>query len=394
MKLWDKGYVMNREAEEYTVGDDYLLDKALIKYDCRASIAHAEMLGRIGVLTKREVRLLTGALRDIIKLDGKHRFTISKEQEDSHTAIENYLVNRLGAVGKKIHTARSRNDQVLGALRLYCMVEIGSTTSLIGSLQDSIRSFGRRYGKVKFPGYTHTRKAMPSSISMWSGAFYDALEDDLKLLEVALALVDQSPLGTGAGYGVPLAVDREYVAKRLGFSRVQKNPIYTQESRGKFESTIIHSLSQVMFDLNKMAEDIIVFSMPEFGYFAIPKEFSTGSSMMPQKSNPDVLELVRANYHVVNSYESRVKGIIGNLPSGYNRDLQLTKGPVIKSFCISKMSISVMSALMGRLRVDRERCAAAMTEELYATESAYGMVRLGIPFRDAYKRVAKKYSKR
>lgn len=393
MKLWDKGYAMNREAEDYTVGDDYLLDRTLVKYDCRASIAHAEMLGRIGVLTKREVKLLTGALQEIIRLDGKGKFVISKEQEDSHTAIENYLVKKLGEVGKKIHTARSRNDQVLGALRLYYMDELRSTIALTRSLQGSIKTFGGRYISVEFPGYTHTRKAMPSSISMWSEAFSDALEDDIKLLEVAYNLVDQSPLGTGAGYGIPLAVDRKYVAKKLGFSRIQKNPIYVQESRGKFESTMIHSLSQIMFDLNKMVEDLILFSMPEFGYFEIPREFSTGSSMMPQKRNPDVLELVRANYHVINSYESRVKGITGNLPSGYNRDLQLTKGPVLKSFCIAKRSMSVMSALMKKLEVDRDRCAAAMTEELYATESAYKMVKQGIPFRDAYKKAAEKYSK-
>ena len=393
MKLWDKGYAMNREAEDYTVGDDYLLDRTLVKYDCRASIAHAEMLGRIGVLTKREVKLLTGALQEIIRLDGKGKFVISKEQEDSHTAIENYLVKKLGEVGKKIHTARSRNDQVLGALRLYYMDELRSTIALTRSLQGSIKTFGGRYISVEFPGYTHTRKAMPSSISMWSEAFSDALEDDIKLLEVAYNLVDQSPLGTGAGYGIPLAVDRKYVAKKLGFSRIQKNPIYVQESRGKFESTMIHSLSQIMFDLNKMVEDLILFSMPEFGYFDIPREFSTGSSMMPQKRNPDVLELVRANYHVINSYESRVKGITGNLPSGYNRDLQLTKGPVLKSFCIAKRSMSVMSALMKKLEVDRDRCAAAMTEELYATESAYKMVKQGIPFRDAYKKAAEKYSK-
>jgi argininosuccinate lyase len=198
-------------------------------------------------------------------------------------------------------------------------------------------------------------------------------------------------LGTGAGYGLPIAVDRAYVAKALGFSKIQNNPIYVQNSRGKFESTIIHVLSQIMFDLNKMSQDLITFSVPEFGYFVIPDELTTGSSIMPQKKNPDVLEVVRANYHVVNSYEFAVKGMIGNLLSGYNADLASTKEPVMNSFYISENSIAIMSLLIGKLRVDKERCKTAMSEELYATEKAYKLVKEGKPFRDAYKEVSKRY---
>jgi argininosuccinate lyase len=394
MKLWEKGYRMDKEAEDYMVGNGYILDQALVKYDCRASIAHAEMLGKIGILSSAEVKALVKVLNEIIKLDSKGKFIIEKQQEDSHTAIENYLTEKLGSTGKKIHTARSRNDQVQAALRLYYKDELKKTKELTKKLVLSLKAFSGKYGSIEIPGYTHMRKAMPSSIRLWSAAFIEALEDDLKLLGLAYELVDQSPLGTGAGYGLPIAVDRAYVAKKLNFSKIQGNPIYVQNSRGKFESTRVHALSQIMFDLNKMAQDLILFSMPEFGYFMIPKEFTTGSSIMPQKKNPDVLELVRANYHVVNSYEFRIKEIAGNLISGYNADFSLTKEPVMQGFSISEKSISIMSHLVKKLKVDKERCAEAMSDELYATEKAYKLVKQGKPFRDAYKTVSKEYADR
>jgi argininosuccinate lyase len=393
MKLWEKGYRLNSEVEDYTIGNDYILDQALVRYDCRASIAHAQMLGKVGILSGREVTALVKTLNEIIALDKRGGFSITKEQEDCHTAIENYLTKRLGKLGKKIHTGRSRNDQVLGALRLYYKDELGECRRMTLQLMGELKRLGSRYRSVKIPGYTHTRKAMPSSVRLWSSAFADALKDDLILLDAAYSLVDQSPLGTGAGYGVPMAIDRKYVSDKLGFARLQANAIYVQASRGKFESTIIHALSQIMLDLNKMSQDLIMFSMPEFGYFVMPREFLTGSSMMPHKNNPDVLEIMRANCNVVSSYEFMVKGVVSNLISGYNRDLQLTKEPVMRSFQISEKSISMMSLIMSRLKVDRERCRAAMTEELYATEKAYKLLGEGRAFRDAYRDVAKEYRK-
>lgn len=393
MKLWDKGYKIDREAEDYAVSNNYLLDQALVKYDCIASKAHAEMLGRIGILSREEVRVLGLALDEIIELDRKGKFIIEKNQEDCHTAIENYLTGKLGDTGKKIHTARSRNDQIQAALRLYYKDELLRSKKMVLGLITDVKGFARRNGKVKIPGFTHSRKAMPSSMGMWSGALAEALMDDIKLLDAATDLIDQSPLGTGAGYGLPLYVDRAYVAKRLKFRKIQKNPIYVQNSRGKFEATIVHALSQIMFDLNKTAQDVITFSMPDFGYFVIPDELTTGSSIMPQKKNPDILEDVRANYHVINSYEFRIKGVIGNLLSGYNTDLWLTKEPVMKSFDVTDRSLSVIGLLFRKLGVDRKKCAAAMTEELYATEKAYKMVKEGKPFRDAYKAVSKEYKK-
>ena len=217
------------------------------------------------------------------------------------------------------------------------------------------------------------------------------MKDNLKLADAALELIDQSPLGTGAGYGVPLKIDRQRTAKLLGFKRVQKNPVYAQMSRGKFEATLLHALSQIMFDLNKISSDLILFSMPELGYFEIPEEFCTGSSMMPQKKNPDVLELLRAKYHAVVSCELYVKSVTANLLSGFNRDVQLTKGPTMQGLEIAKESLSVAARIFKKLRVNKENCKKALTEEIYATEKAHELVRKGKPFREAYGEVAREY---
>ena len=391
MKLWKKNYELNKDVEKFTVGNDYMLDKKLVKYDCEASIAHVQMLGKVGILKEDEVKRLKSGLRDIIEMDKKGVFEIKRTDEDCHTAIENYLTEHLGSLGKKVHTARSRNDQSLTALRLYYKEEIKVSETLVGQLINSIEEFEAKYGKIKFPGYTHTRKAMPSSIGLWSGSFVDSMKDNLKLLHTVRDLVDQSPLGTGAGYGVPLKIDRKYTASELGFAKIQNNPIYAQNSRGKFEATIVHALSQIMLDLNKVSNDLILFSMPEFGYFILPREFLTGSSMMPHKTNPDVLEILRANYHVVNSYEFRIKGIAGNLISGYNRDIQLTKEPVMRSFDIVKESLTVSAELFKELKVDKKNCKRGMTNEVYATEKAYKLVEKGVPFRDAYGTISEDY---
>ncbi len=384
-KLWEKGYKINKEVDEFSTGNDYLLDHKLVKYDCLASIAHARMLGKIHVLNAQEVKRLERGLKEIIKLDSRGKFAINRDDEDCHTAIENYLTRELGSVGKKIHTARSRNDQVAVALRLYYKAELSKCEKLAEGFIASLRVFSKKYGSIRMPGYTHTRKAMPSSMALWSGAFIEAMRDNLKFLKDVHALIDQSPLGTGAGYGLPIKVDRTFTARALKFKRIQNNPIYVQNSRGKFEAMIAAALSATMFDLNKMAEDIIVFSMPELGYFSLPDELTGGSSIMPQKKNPDALEVLRANYHVINSCEFQIKGVASNLISGYNRDLQLTKEPIIKSFETTEQSLAVASIIVKRLVADRKRSEEGLTEEVYATQKAYELVKKGVPFRDAYK---------
>lgn len=393
MKLWQKKYNLNKKIEAFTVGTDYLLDQKLVKYDCRASIAHAKMLEKIGILTRAESENLIRVLGDIMELDGKGEFRIRKEDEDCHTAIENYLTKKLGNTGKKIHTARSRNDQVLTALRLYYRDEIEFMSKQIDNIVKTLWIFKKRHAHVEIPGYTHMRKAMPSSFGVWATSFEDSMLDNKALLLSVGRLVDQSPLGTGAGYGVPIKVDRRLTAELLGFRRIQKNPLYVQNSRGKFESSLLHAMSQIMYDLNRMSSDILLFSMPDIGYLELPQELCTGSSMMPHKKNPDVLELVRASYHTIVSLEFEVKTMTGNLISGYSRDVQLTKEPVMRGFEITDECLSTMNLVLEKIKVNEKKCKKAMVEELYATQKAYELVGKGIPFRDAYKKISRKFEK-
>jgi argininosuccinate lyase len=391
MKLWQKKYSLNEEIEKFTVGNDFLVDRKLVKYDCIASIAHAKMLCNARILKKEECEKLIKALNDIIKLDKKGKFIIKREDEDCHTAIENYLARKLGNIGKKIHTARSRNDQVLAALRLYYKDEIKKITNLMDELVKPLILMKIKYLNVPMPGYTHMRKAMPSSVGLWAEAFIESMDDNKILLLNIEKLIDQNPLGTGAGYGLPIEIDRKFTTEQLGFKQMQNNPIYVQNSRGKFESSILHSLNQIMIDLNKMASDLILFSMPEFGFFELSKEICTGSSIMPHKKNPDVLELVRAKYHANLAREFEIKNIIANLPSGYNRDLQLTKEPTIKGIETTKSCMKIMTIVLGKLRVNEENCKKAMSEELFATKKAHDLVKKGMPFRDAYKKVSREF---
>jgi len=391
MKLWKKNYKLNKEIEKFTVGNDYLVDQKLVKYDCIASIAHAKMLNKIGIITEEELNKLIEGLNEIIALDKKGKFKIKLEDEDCHTAIENYLAKKYGDAGKKIHTTRSRNDQILTAIRLYEKAELLEIKELLQKFKKVLTKVSNKYGKIQIPGYTHMQKAMPTTIKTWLGCFSDSIKDNIKLLDSTFELIDQSPLGSAAGFGVPIFdLDKKMTAKLMNFSKIMENPMYAQLSRGKFESTILHLLAQIIFDLNKLAADMMLFSMPEFGFVSLPAEFCTGSSIMPQKKNPDVLELVRAKYHVVLGEEFKVKSMISNLMSGYHRDFQLTKEPVINSIEITKESLKMISLVMSEIKFNKQNCKKAMTKELFATEETYKLVKKGTPFREAYKEVAKK----
>jgi len=390
-KLWKKGYELNKEVEKFTVGNDYLLDYKLVEFDCKASIAHAKMLKKIGLLKESELKKLIKGLNEIIELNKKCNFKIKLEDEDCHTAIENHLTKKYSEVGKKIHTARSRNDQVLTALRLYEKAELSKIKKLLENFKKALQKTIQQYSKVKIPGYTHMQKAMPTDVKTWLGCFVTSCEDNLKLLDSVLKLIDQSPLGSAAGFGVSVfKLDKKMTAKELDFSKVMKNPVYAQMSRGKFEATIINVLTQIMFDLNKLATDLVLFNMQEFGYISVPIHFCTGSSIMPQKKNPDVLELVRAKYHVVLGEEFKVKSLISNLMSGYNRDMQLTKEPLFKSIDTTKDCLSIITLVVSSMKVNKDECEKALTKGLFATEEAYKLVKKGVPFRDAYKKVSKK----
>lgn len=388
MKLWQKGYSLDSQIESFTVGNDYLIDQALVQFDCLASKAHAAMLNRISIITDEELELILNELDRIIELDKEGRFPITIHDEDCHTAIENRLTESLGELGKKIHTGRSRNDQVLAALRLYYKNCLSQLEKELNNLKKSVDNLIKTYGSVVFPGYTHTRKAMPSSVALWAGGLSEALDDDLIQLKSTLKLIDQCPLGSGAGYGIPLEIDKEGVARDLGFEKVQSNPVYVQNSRGKFEGALLHLAGFILFDINKYAGDLILFTLPDFGYFELPDSFLTGSSIMPQKKNPDVLELARADYSVVLGYEMQVKSLISNLITGYHRDFQLLKEPVMKSLETVLNTIRIMTLVFDNLTVNEEACKNAMTEELYATEKVYELVKQGMSFREAYKNVA------
>jgi len=392
-KLWEKGYDLDAEIETFTVGNDPEIDQELVPFDCIASKAHAEMLAKADLLTKKESQEIKTELDQIIQLHARGEFIITRSQEDCHTAIEDHLTTALGNVGKKIHTARSRNDQVLTALRLYYKARLEETETLRMELMDTIQQFVNKYGSIAYPGYTHMQKAMPSSFEMWGSALIDSMDDNGKMLKAVLELVDQSPAGTGAGYGIPLDIDREFISNRLGFSKVQQNPIYAQYSRGKFETFLIQVLSQVTADLNKAANDLILFNMPEFGFITLPDEFCTGSSIMPQKKNPDVLELLRAKHHVVTACGFEISMMISNLISGYNRDIQLTKEPVFKAIKTTLDSLKISILLFRELTVNEAACEQAMSAELYATEQAYALVKAGVPFRDAYQQIARALEK-
>ncbi len=389
-KLWqNKKYKkldkLDKRVEKFTVGNDYLLDKKLVKYDCIASIAHAKMLVKIKILSEAEFLKLKKELESIIELNKKEKFKIKLQDEDCHTAIENHLTKKLGELGEKIHTARSRNDQIIAAMKLYEKDEISEISGLINRLTNSLKELAKN--EVAMPGYTHMQKAMPSSVKLWAESFIESLEDDLELINNALQIIDKNPLGSGAGYGIPLKIDAEITKKELKFKANFKNSLYVQNSRGKHEAIVLNALVNIMLTLNKLASDLILFSMEEFGFFCIPKEFTTGSSIMPQKKNPDVLELVRAKYAVVLGYESQLINLIGNLPSGYNRDLQLTKEPLIKGIQTTKDCLEIMDLIISRLKINKENCKKAMSKDLYATEEVYKLVKKGKSFRDAYREI-------
>ena len=393
MKLWQKGYKLNEEIEKFTVGNDYLLDHKLVKYDCVASIAHAKALQKAKILTKKELDKLTTELNQIIKLDSNGKFIINQEDEDCHTAIEKHLTKKLNQLGKKIHTGRSRNDQVLTAIRLYEKEELKQIKILIFKLNEALITLIKKYGQVDFPGYTHMQKAMPTKVGIWLGQFVSGMQDNLILLKAVEKIIDKSPLGSAAGFGVPVFnINKTIATKELKFATVQKNPMYCQMSRGKFEGEIISFLGNIMFDLNKLSTDLILFSMKEFNYVELPKEFCTGSSIMPQKKNPDVLELIRAKYSIILGEEMKVKSLIGNLMSGYNRDLQLTKEPLFNSVDITKNCLKMITLVLNGLKINKKNCEEAMTKELFATEEAYKLVKKGMSFRDAYKEIGGKYN--
>ncbi len=385
-KLWQKGYHVYEQVERFEAAQNSILDARLIRHDVWGSLAHAAMLAKIDLLTHDEYQIVSHALRGILQLTAADEFTIPQADEDVHTRIENYLVEVAGEVGKKIHMARSRNDQVLVDLRLYGKEQLHAVAADLCDLCTALVKFADTHAHVPMPGYTHMQRAMLSSVGLWATSFVEGLLDDEQLLSAAYMLNDQSPLGSAAGYGVPIPIDRQYCADLLGFSHVQNNVIYVQNSRGKIEGAIVQALAQIMLDLSKLAQDILLFSTTEFGFFQIPQELSSGSSIMPQKRNVGVMELVRARAQTMLALQQQILAIGSGLPSGYNMDYQETKRPFMEALDIAQECLQICSLVVSSLHVNTERLLAACSYELFATDRAYELALEGkIPFRDAYR---------
>ncbi len=394
-KLWDKGVPLDDLIEAYTVGDDPVLDQRLVPYDLEGSRAHARMLASIEVLSEDELAALLGGLDAIEATWLAGDFVIERSDEDVHTAVERALVAALGDVGKKVHTGRSRNDQVLVDLRLWQRDAVAALTEAVEQARRAFEAFAVNAGATRLPGYTHLQRAMPSTVSAWARGYEALLAMDLPLLTAAGASARLSPLGSAAGYGVPpiLGTDRVMTAELLGFAGPLEPAEAVQPSRGKAEAALLFACAEIARDLGKWAWDVCLYVTAEFGFFALPAEFTTGSSIMPQKRNPDVLELTRGKAAVVRAALSEVQEIAGPLPGGYHRDLQLIKGPLFRGYDTTIAMLQIAAHVMGGLQVDEDACEAAMSPELFATEEAYALVREGVPFREAYRRVGKKYSK-
>lgn len=388
-KLWQtrKTVKLHPMMEEFCSGENAELDQELVAYDIAGSVAQAKMLKTIGILSEIELKEILKGLKWILKDYKKGSFSVKTEDEDVHTAVENKLVDLIGEPGKKLHTGRSRNDQILTDLRLYIKDQLIAVETLTGVLMVTLGQWGKKYTGVPMPGYTHMQKAMPSNVKLWVESYADALKNDLVLVQAAYKLADQNPLGSGAGFGVSLPLDKKLTAKLLGFSQVQDNPIACQHLRGKVELAILAAMSQIMITLSKFAQDVLLFTTSEFDFFEVAESLTTGSSIMPQKKNVDVMELVRGRTQVVIGLATQVAGICAGLPLGYNGDLQETKGPLMQGLKITLQSLQVCKLVVEGLKPNQDKLKAAMTPELYATDRAYELVKQGVPFREAYEQI-------
>jgi argininosuccinate lyase len=386
--LWDKGQAaLDADAQRFCAGDDVVLDRVLLPYDIRASKAHVAGLARIGVVREGEAGALIAGLGALGELVARGEFVLDERFEDCHSAIEWFLGERLGEVGRKVHAGRSRNDQVLVALRMYVRERLAALAGGCVEIAEVCLARARETEGVAMPGYTHLQRAVPSSFAALLAGHAEAMLDDVEVARAAATVVNACPLGTAAGYGVNLPLDRDGVARELEFARVQVSPVYAQNSRGKLELLAIQALHQALLDVRRLAWDLSLFATAEFAFVRLPDAYTTGSSIMPNKRNPDVVELLRALPAVAEGAMSELSAIL-SLPSGYHRDLQATKGPVIRAFERGLQGLALVPALVASLQLDVGRMRAAIDRELHATDRAIELARAGVPFRDAYKRAA------
>lgn len=383
--LWQEGAgeQVDQTIMEFMAGEDVILDRELFLFDIQATVAHVRGLERIGILNAGESEKLCRSLGELREEFLAGRFVLDEQFEDGHSAIEIFLTGQLGDTGAKVHTGRSRNDQVAVATRLFLKDRLLQLAAMCARIAQACLERAVSHADVPMPGYTHLQRAVPSSVGLWMGAFAEAFTDDLVFAASVLKIVDCSPLGTAAGYGVNLPLDRDGVAGELGFGRLQINPMYTQNSRGKFEIMALQAVAHAMQDVRRLAWDLSLFTTSEFDFISLPAQYVTGSSIMPNKANPDVVELLRGRAATIEGAVMEIQSIL-SLPSGYQRDLQLTKAPLIRGLGAGLQALAIVPPLIAGMQFKQENMEAAISLEMFATDLALAKAAQGVPFRAAY----------
>ena len=387
MKIWQKNQALNRKIDHFTVGKDREYDLYLAAYDCQASIAHAQMLAKTGVLTVEEADQLIGVLNDLKSKAEKGNFVIEAEFEDVHSKIEYVLIQKLGDLGKKIHTARSRNDQVLVALHLYLKEEIKTIKGLTLNFFNLLMDLADQHKNHFLPGYTHFQVAMPSSFGLWFSAYAESLIDDVILLNAAHQIVDQNPLGSAAGFGSSFPIDRKATTESLNFSDLKYNVIAAQMSRGKAEKTTATAMAALAATLSKMSMDICLYMGQEHNFISFPEELTTGSSIMPHKKNPDAFELIRGKCNLLQGLPNQLALLMANLPSGYHREMQLAKGLIIEAINELKSCLDLFVFTLQKISIKENILDDPKYQYVFSVDTLNEWVKQGMPFRDAYKKM-------
>ena len=387
MKLWEKNFEINKEIERFTVGRDRDMDLFLAKYDVLGSMAHITMLESIGLLTKEELTALLAELRNIYAVCESGDFVIEDDVEDVHSQVELMLTRKLGDMGKKIHSGRSRNDQVLVDLKLFTRQELREIVDSVKTLFDELIAKSNQYKDILMPGYTHMQIAMPSSFGLWFGAYAESLADDMLFLQAAYRLTNRNPLGSAAGYGSSFPLNRQMTTDLLGFDSMDYNVVYAQMGRGKMERNVAFAMASVAGTLAKMAYDACLFNSQNFSFVKLPKECTTGSSIMPHKKNPDVFELIRAKSNKLQALPQQVTLIMNNLPVGYFRDLQIIKEVFLPAFDELKDCLNMAAYIINKMEVNEHILDNPMYDPIFSVEEVNRLAADGMPFRDAYKKV-------
>lgn len=385
MKLWDKGFKTDEKIDQFTVGADREFDLLLAKYDVEASKAHAQMLAKVNLISQEEAKALVEELTNIEQLIADGDFTIGNEFEDMHSQIEFLLTEKLGDTGKKIHTARSRNDQVLVAMQLFLKDELLAIKKLTLELFDEFLTLSEKYKNVLLPGYTHLQVAMPSSVALWLGAYAESLIDDMYFLNAAYRVCDQNPLGSAAGYGSSFPIDREYTTEALGFDTQKYNVVAAQMGRGKVEKYTAFAMAGLAGTLGKFAMDVCLYLSQNFDFISFPKELTTGSSIMPHKKNPDVFELIRGKCNKLQALPNTLAMLTTNLPSGYHRELQLCKEIIVPALQEMKSCLEMARFSVGEMQVREGILEEKKYEYVFSVDTLNQMVLEGVPFREAYR---------